>query len=152
MDSYTNVSGQCCGFCGRTACAPSGRNCGCMHQDPVPLPSYSCDQNWNNTPMPMPTPAFRSDNMSDVMPDYNFMPAPAQAPAPAPTQAPAPAAAPAPLCPNTSVGPLEQQYPTAMAYVPWQQWQTTYPLEQGLMQGTIFPELDLQFNYGRCSK
>lgn len=150
MDSYTNVSGQCCGFCGRTVCAPSGRNCGCMQQDPVPLPSYSYDQNWNNSSMPMPTPSFRSDNMSDAMPDYTFMPAPA--PAPAPTPAPAPAPAPAPLCPNTSIGPLEQQYPVAMAYVPWQQWQTTYPLDQALMQGTIFPELDLQFNYGRCSK
>lgn len=55
-------------------------------------------------------------------------------------------------CPSTAAGCLEQQYPTAMAYVPWQQWQTTYPLDQALMQGTIFPELDLQFNYGRCSK
>ena len=82
MDSYTNVSGQCCGFCGRTVCAPSGRNCGCMQQDPVPLPSYSYDQNWNNSSMPMPTPSFRSDNMSDAMPDYTFMPAPAPAPAP----------------------------------------------------------------------
>ena len=45
-----------------------------------------------------------------------------------------------------------EDYPVAMAYVPWQQWQTTYPLDQALMQGTIFPELDLQFNYGRCSK
>ena len=77
MDSYTNVSGQCCGFCGRTVCAPSGRNCGCMQQDPMPLPSYSYDQNWNNSSMPMPTPSFRSDNMSDVMPDYTYMPAPA---------------------------------------------------------------------------
>ncbi len=32
--------------------------------------------------MPMPTPSFRSDNMSDAMPDYTFMPAPAPAPAP----------------------------------------------------------------------
>ena len=30
-----------------------------------------------------------------------------------------------------------------MAYVPWQQWQTTYSLDQASMQGTIFPELDL---------
>ena len=47
---------------------------------------------------------------------------------------------------------IDSEYPIAMAYVPWQQWQTTYPLDQALMQGTIFPELDLQFNYGRCSK
>ncbi|MFR1131966.1 MAG: spore coat associated protein CotJA, partial [Enterocloster bolteae] len=40
----------------------------------------------------------------------------------------------------------------AMAYVPWQQWQTTYAPERGLVQGTIFPDLDLQFNYGRCGR
>ena len=33
----------------------------------------------------------------------------------------------------------------AMAYVPWQRWQETYPLEEGLHRGTIFPELDLPF-------
>ncbi|MFR3752574.1 MAG: spore coat associated protein CotJA [Enterocloster sp.] len=49
-------------------------------------------------------------------------------------------------------GCLEQQYPVAMAYVPWQQWQTTYAPERGLVQGTIFPDLDLQFNYGRCGR
>lgn len=43
-------------------------------------------------------------------------------------------------------------FPVAMAYVPWQQWQTTYAPERGLVQGTIFPELDLIFAYGRCSK
>ena len=42
--------------------------------------------------------------------------------------------------------------PIAMAYVPWQQWQTTYAPERGLVQGTIFPDLDLQFNYGRCGR
>ena len=40
----------------------------------------------------------------------------------------------------------------AMAYVPWQQWQTTYPPERGLIQGTIFPDLDLKFAFGGCSK
>lgn len=40
--------------------------------------------------------------------------------------------------------------PTAMGYVPWQQWGQTYPLEQGLNRGTIFPELDLPFVMGRC--
>ena len=55
-------------------------------------------------------------------------------------------------CPITEAGVLEQNYPVAMAYVPWQQWQTTYAPERGLVQGTIFPELDLIFAYGRCSK
>ena len=35
--------------------------------------------------------------------------------------------------------------PIAMAYTPMQQWKTTYSLEKGLAQGTIFPELDLPF-------
>ena len=52
-------------------------------------------------------------------------------------------------CPNTSMGGMEQ-YPVAMAYVPWQQWQQTYSLDQGFKRGTIFPDLDLTFNMGRC--
>ena len=55
-------------------------------------------------------------------------------------------------CPDTTAGYLEQHHPAAMAYVPWQQWQTTYAPERGLMQGTIFPDLDLPFNYGRCGR
>ena len=35
--------------------------------------------------------------------------------------------------------------PLASAYVPFQQWKTTYSLEAGLSRGTIFPELDLPF-------
>ena len=52
-------------------------------------------------------------------------------------------------CPNTSIGGMEQ-YPVAMAYVPWQQWQQTYSLDQGFKRGTIFPDLDLTFYMGRC--
>ena len=48
-------------------------------------------------------------------------------------------------------GMLEKDYPLAMAYVPWQQWQTPYGPERGLAQGTIFSELDLAFDKGRCS-
>lgn len=33
----------------------------------------------------------------------------------------------------------------AMAYVPWQKWSNTYPLDEGLKKGTIFPDLDLPF-------
>lgn len=40
--------------------------------------------------------------------------------------------------------------PIAMAYVPWQQWRQTYPMEKGFSRGTIFPELDLPFVMGRC--
>lgn len=52
-------------------------------------------------------------------------------------------------CPNTTPGGMEQ-YPVGMGYVPWQQWQQTYPLEQGFNRGTIFPDLDLPFMMGRC--
>ena len=41
--------------------------------------------------------------------------------------------------------------PLAMAYVPWQQWKNPYGPERGLAQGTIFSELDLAFDKGRCS-
>lgn len=37
-----------------------------------------------------------------------------------------------------------------MAYVPPQEWGTTYPIDQGLNRGTIFPVLDLPFVAGRC--
>ena len=36
-------------------------------------------------------------------------------------------------------------YPAAMAYVPWQHWHTVYDLERALMAGTIFPELNKPF-------
>ena len=55
-------------------------------------------------------------------------------------------------CPNTGVGPLEQNYPAAMAYVPWQQWQDIYEPETALARGTIFPDMDLPFDYGRCGR
>lgn len=54
-------------------------------------------------------------------------------------------------CPNTSAGAMEQ-YPVGMGYVPWQQWQQTYPLDQALHHGTIFPDLDLRFVMGRCRR
>ena len=41
-------------------------------------------------------------------------------------------------------------FPIAMAYVPWQQWSNTYDLDRALPAGTIFPELDFPFLMGRC--
>ena len=35
--------------------------------------------------------------------------------------------------------------PLAMAYVPFQTWETPYELMEGLRQGTIFPSLDKPF-------
>ena len=48
---------------------------------------------------------------------------------------------------NKVCSPTEIRQPMAlaMAYVPWQRWQETYPLEEGFHRGTIFPELDLPF-------
>ena len=48
---------------------------------------------------------------------------------------------------DTVCSPVETRQPMAlaMAYVPWQRWQETYPLEEGFHRGTIFPELDLPF-------
>lgn len=48
---------------------------------------------------------------------------------------------------NTACSQAETRQPMAlaMAYVPWQRWQETYPLEKGFHRGTIFPELDLPF-------
>lgn len=53
-------------------------------------------------------------------------------------------------CTDTSPGCLEQHYSVAMAYVPWQQWQRVYSMEQGFRKGTIFPDLDLPFQPRRC--
>lgn len=52
-------------------------------------------------------------------------------------------------CTDTSPECLEN-YPLGMGYVPWQQWQQTYPLDTALQRGTIFPVLDLPFLMGRC--
>ena len=38
-----------------------------------------------------------------------------------------------------------EEYPVAMAYVPWQYWNAVYDLEKGLAYGTIFPELNKPF-------
>ena len=37
------------------------------------------------------------------------------------------------------------QFPIAMAYVPWQKWQALYEAEKGFCRGTIFAELDKPF-------
>ncbi len=53
---------------------------------------------------------------------------------------------------DTPLGAFDNMYlgnlPLAMCYVPNQQWNTTYPLDKGLVRGTIFPELDLPFKGG----
>lgn len=45
---------------------------------------------------------------------------------------------------------LGGRFPIAMAYVPWQQWGELYDAEYGLMQGTIFKDLNKIFCGVRC--
>ena len=52
-------------------------------------------------------------------------------------------------CPSYTGAP-GQDFPIGMGYVPWQSWGQTSPLDSALMNGTIFPELDLRFDHGRC--
>lgn len=47
-----------------------------------------------------------------------------------------------------NISPLPADPVVAMAYVPYQQFNTVYAAEKGLDSGTIFPELDKPF-YGR---
>lgn len=42
------------------------------------------------------------------------------------------------------------EFPVVMAYVPWQQWGEMYEAECGLMQGTIFKDLNYVFCGERC--
>lgn len=44
--------------------------------------------------------------------------------------------------------------PPGMAYVPFQQWGTTYDAEKGWCRGTVFPELDMPFERmgGDCTR
>lgn len=51
---------------------------------------------------------------------------------------------------NDPMEKLGDQFPLVMAYVPWQQWGDLYDAECGLMQGTIFKDLDYVFCGERC--
>lgn len=54
-------------------------------------------------------------------------------------------------CNSTSV--FLENFPLAMAYVPIQQFETIYELDEALHNGTIFPELNKPFMCGKggCS-
>lgn len=51
---------------------------------------------------------------------------------------------------NDPMEKLGDEFPLVMAYVPWQQWGDMYDAECGLMQGTIFKDLNLEFCGVRC--
>lgn len=44
------------------------------------------------------------------------------------------------------------QFPVAMAYVPWQQWRQIYSMDVALVRGTIFQELDKPFLMEGCRR
>ena len=134
MDSYKDVSEQCC-----------GQRCGHSHCKQHDSMAYNCPESWKNAP-PM-SPARPGSACAGMMPDYNM-----DYPMPDYPITGNPMPAGMSFCTDTSAGPLEQNYPIAMAYVPWQQWSTPYTPDQALKHGTIFPELDLEFIYGRCSR
>jgi hypothetical protein len=48
----------------------------------------------------------------------------------------------------TMITPLPAETPVAMAYVPYQQWDTMYTAEEGFPYGTIFPQLHKPFCVG----
>lgn len=45
-----------------------------------------------------------------------------------------------------------ENFPVGMGYVPMQNWETPYPMDQGFRRGTIFPSLDYPFVMGRCRR
>lgn len=136
MDSYMDVRSQCCGH--RTF-RPMGS---------ASASAFSHGQTWDAATYPY-FPMYPMDQMfvPEGSPDSSVFPSSSSSPEPAPAWNSG-----SESCPSTTAGVLEQQFPVAMAYVPWQQWQTTYPPERGLIQGTIFPDLDLKFAFGGCSK
>ena len=51
-------------------------------------------------------------------------------------------------CNNDHMDDCLDDFPLAMAYVPFQKWQSTYSPEKALQRGTLFPQLDLPFRGG----
>lgn len=105
-----------------------------------------------------PNPPVRPPHNPGPAPNPNPKPNPNPSPSPSPNPNPSPT--PNPGTPGGSgsgngsggagaAAGFDAMYlgslPIAMAYTPMQQWKTTYSLEKGLAQGTIFPELDLPF-------
>ena len=45
-----------------------------------------------------------------------------------------------------------EQFPLAMAYVPFQRWECLYELPKGFQRGTIFSDLDKPFCCGGGTK
>ena len=52
---------------------------------------------------------------------------------------------------NMDQMPLKD-FPLAMAYVPWQEWERTCDVEEGFQRGTIFPSLYKPFTCYKFAK
>ncbi len=79
------------------------------------------------------------------MPPSTIPPLPEPMPQPMPQPEPQPSE---PQPPSFEENP--NRFPIAMGYVPIQNWQQPYAIEQALTRGTIFAALDLPFMMGRC--
>lgn len=99
-----------------------------------PIPGSPCvnpgfQRSGQSTPRPIPGPQRPGQTSSYTIPEP-------QRPEPRP--------------PRSDFGP--PRYPVGMGYVPVQEWETPYSMEQGFRRGTIFPSLDYPFLMGRCRR
>lgn len=107
----------------------------------------SCDCSCGVPPTTIPPIMPRSQGCQNMnMPNMNQMPTRPAMPMRPPTS---PRNCMSMRPPVQPVQPMDQGS-VAMAYVPCQKWGQIYSFEQALNRGTIFPELDLPFNMGRC--
>ncbi len=151
-----------CGPAMSQACPPPKANCG-MSAQPQPCASMKpgC-QTGAPQPQPCPpqTPGFRPGTPQQCPPPKpGCRPEmPQQCPPSGPgcrPEIPQPCSAPGygqPLTPCYDTGWNYQKYPVGMGYVPMQNWEIPYPMEQSFSRGTIFQSLDDPFLMGRCRR
>ena len=120
----------------------------------------NCSQNTGGMRMPGRMPM----SGPNLMPGSNSMPGPNPMMPGSPVSMPMPPMPGAVISPAASGGMCarepkcsgqgsssgREQFPVGMGYVPMQNWETPYPMEQGFRWGTIFPSLNYPFMGGRC--
>ncbi len=138
-----------CGVCSSNP-FPCGCQPGSGSQPGVgPQPGVCCQPQCGNRQMC--SPHMKPDCGSGMRPEHGPGMMPGYGPSGRPGQGAGMVCPPScPKCTDTSPGPLEKNYPVAMAFVPWQQWQKLYCIEEGFCKGTIFPDLYLPFEPRRC--
>ena len=148
----------------------ANQNCGCQGGMPgmmpmpgrQPMPGGRQDANMTGPARPpmaggcqdtmsgMGRPSM-FDGRSGMMPGASrpTMPCPAQQTGACPAQPPMPC----PAQQTTEANCFDRdRFPVGMGYVPMQNWETPYSMEQGFRRGTIFPSLDYPFMMGRCRR